>query len=68
LVSRAILDNIQLKADILAGGVLHKRDFNVIFYIRDEVAIGSTPRLRDNPLCNGNAFTGPLFYKKEVPT
>jgi hypothetical protein len=68
LVSWAILYNIRLKADLLAGGVLHKRDFNVAHPVCDEGAIGSAPRLRDNPLHNGNAFNGPFSHKKEVPT
>jgi hypothetical protein len=67
LVSPAILYNIQLKADLLAGQVLHKRDFNVTHLVCDEGSIGSASQLRDNPL-NGNAFTGPFFYEKEVPT
>jgi hypothetical protein len=61
LVSRAILYNVRLKADLLAGQVLYKRDFNVAHPDCDEGAIGSAPRLKDNPLHNGNAFTGPFF-------
>jgi hypothetical protein len=68
LVSWAILNNILLKADHLAGGVIHKRDFNVIHLISIKGAIGSAPRLRDSPLCNRNVFIGPFLYKKEVPT
>ncbi len=61
LVSQAILYNVQLKADLLAGQVLHKRDFNVAHLVCDEGAIGNAPRLRDNLLYNGNAFIGPIF-------
>ncbi len=61
LVSWAILYNVRLKADLLAGRVLHKRDFNVAHLVCDEGAVGSAPQLRDNPLHNGNAFTGPFF-------
>ncbi len=68
LVSRAILYNVRLKEDLLAGQVLHKRDFNVTHPVCDKGAIGSAPQLRDDPLYNRNAFTGLLFHKKEVPT
>ncbi len=68
LVSRAILYNVRLKANLLAGQVLHKRDFNVAHLVCDKGAIGSASRLRDNPLHNGNAFTGPFFHEKEVTT
>jgi hypothetical protein len=68
LVSWAILYNVWLKVDLLAGQVLHKRDFNVAHPVCDERAAGSAPRLRDNPLHNGNALTGPFFYEKEVTT
>jgi hypothetical protein len=68
LVSRAILYNVRLKADHLAGRVLHKRDFNVAYLVCDEGAIGSASQLRDNPLHNGNVFTGPFFHEKEVTT
>jgi hypothetical protein len=57
LVSQAILYNVRLKTDLLAGGVLHKRDFNVAHPVCDEGAIGSAPQLRDNLLHNGNLFT-----------
>ncbi len=67
LVSRDILYNVQLKADLLAGQVLHKRDFNVAHLVCDEGAFGSAPRLRDNLLHNGNAFTGPFFMKRRSP-
>jgi hypothetical protein len=60
LVSWAILYNVRLKVYLLAGRVLHKGDFNVAHLVCDKGAIGSAPRLRDNPLHNGNAFTGPL--------
>ncbi len=68
LVYRAILYNVRLKADLLAGQVLHKRDFNVTHPVCDKGAIGSAPRLRDNLLHNGNVFTGPFFHEKEVTT
>jgi hypothetical protein len=68
LVSWAILYNVQLKADLLAGRVLHKIDFNVAHLVCDKGAIGSAPQLRDNLLHNGNAFTGPFFHEKEVTT
>ncbi len=68
LVTQAVLYNVRLKADLLAGRVLHKRDFDVAHLVCYEGAIGSAPRLRDNLLHNGNAFTGPLFYEKEVAT
>jgi hypothetical protein len=68
LVSRAILYNVRLKVDLLAGLVLHKRDFNVTHPVCDKGAIGSAPQLRENPLHNGNAFTGPFFHEKEVTT
>ncbi len=68
LVSRAIFYNIQLKVDLLAGQVLHKKDFNVTHLVCDKGAVGSALQLRDNPLCNENAFIGPFFHKKEVPT
>jgi hypothetical protein len=66
--SPGILYNVRLKADLLAGQVLHKRDFNVAHLVCDEGAIGSAPLLRDNPLHNGNVFTGPFFHEKEVTT
>jgi hypothetical protein len=68
LVSRAILDNVRLKADLLAGQVLHKQDLNVAHLVCDEGAVGSAPRLRDNLFHNRNAFTGPFFHEKEVTT
>jgi hypothetical protein len=68
LVPRAILYNIRLKADLLAGQVLHKRGFNVAHLVCDEGANGSASQLRDDPLHNGNAFTGPFFHEKEVTT
>jgi hypothetical protein len=68
LVSLAILYNVRLKADLLAGQVLYKRDFNVAYPVCDKGAIGSAPRLRDNPLHNRNSFTGPFFHEKEVIT
>ncbi len=63
-----VLYNIWLKVDLLAGGVLHKRDFNVTHIICDEGAIGSAPPLRDNPLCNRYVISGPFLYKNEIPT
>ncbi len=68
LVSRVILYNVRLKANLLAGRVPYKRDFNVAHPVCGEGAIGSAPRLRDNPLHNGNAFTGPFLHEKEVIT
>jgi hypothetical protein len=68
LVSQAILYNVRLKADLLAGRVLHKRDFNVTHLVCDKGAVGSASRLRDNPLHKRNAFTGPIFHEKEVTT
>ncbi len=68
LVSQPILYNVRLKANLLAGRVLHKRNFNVAQLVCDEGAVGSAPRLRDNPLHNGNVFTGPRFHEKEVTT
>ncbi len=68
LVSWAIVYNVQLKADLLGGQILHKQDFNVAHLVCDEGAIGSAPRLRDNLLHNENAFTGPFFLEKEVTT
>ncbi len=67
LVSRAVLYDVQLKVDLLAGPVLHKRDFNVAHLVCYEGAIGSAPQLRDNPLHNGDAFTGPFFMKRRSP-
>jgi hypothetical protein len=67
LVSRAILYNAWLKAYLLAGRELHKRDFNVAHPVCDKDAIGSAPRLRDNPSYNGHAFTGPFFMKRRSP-
>jgi hypothetical protein len=61
LVSQAILYNVRLKADLLTGRVLQKRDFNVTHPVCDKDAITIAPRLRDNALHNGNAFTGPFF-------
>jgi hypothetical protein len=68
LVSRAIFYDVRLKADLLTGPVLHKRDLNVTHLICDEGAVESAPQLRDNLLHNGYAFTGPFFHEKEVPT
>jgi hypothetical protein len=68
LVPWAVVYNVRLKAYLLAGRVLHKRDFNAAHLVCDKGAIGSAPRLRDNPLHNRNAFTGPLFHEKEVST
>ena len=62
LVSWAVLYNVQLKADLHAGRVLHKRDLNVAHLVCDKGAVESAPRLRDNPLHNGNVFTGPFFH------
>jgi hypothetical protein len=59
LVSRVILYNIWLKTDLLAGGVLHKRDFNVTHLISDEGAIGSAPQLQD--------LVDPFFTKRRSP-
>jgi hypothetical protein len=67
LVSRAILKNVRLKVDLLAGQVLHKRYFNVAHLVCDKGAIGSAPQLRDNLLHNRNAFTGPFKKKKRSP-
>ncbi len=68
LVSQAILYNVRLKANLLAGQVLHKQDFNVAHPVCDEGAIGSAPQLRDNSLHNRNTFTGPFFHEKNVTT
>jgi hypothetical protein len=68
LVSPAIFYNVRLKVDLLAGRVLHKRDFNVPHLACDKGAVGSAARLRNNPLHNRNAFTGPFFHEKEVST
>ncbi len=56
LVSLAILYNVGLKVDLLAGRVFHKRDLNINHLVCDEGAVGSAPRLRDNLLCNRNVF------------
>jgi hypothetical protein len=58
---------VQLKVDLLADRVLHKRDYNVAHLVCDKGAIGSAPRLRDNQLHNGNAFTRPFFMKRRSP-
>jgi hypothetical protein len=68
LVSRAILYNVRLKRDLLAGRVLQEKDFNVTHPVCDEGVVGSAPGLRDNPLHNRNAFTRPFFHEKEVPS
>ena len=68
LVSQAVLYDVRLKANLLAGQVLHKRDFNVTHPVCDEGTVGSAPGLRDNPHHNENAFTGPFFHEKEVAT
>ncbi len=68
LFSRAVLYNVRLKADLLADQVLHKRDFNVAHLVCYKGAIRSAPRLRDKPLHNGDAFTGPFFHETEVTT
>ena len=52
---------------LLAGRVLHKRDLNVAHLVCDKGAIRSAPRLRDNLLHNGNAFTGLIFGKRRSP-
>ena len=67
MVSQALLYDVQLKADLLDSRVLNKRDFNVAHPVCDEGAVGSAPRLRDNPLHNENAFTGPFFIKRRSP-
>jgi hypothetical protein len=54
-------------ANLLAGQLLHKRDFNVAHLVCDKGAIRIAPRLRDNLLHNGNAFTGPFFIKRRSP-
>jgi hypothetical protein len=59
LVSRAILYNVRLKADLLAGQVFYKRGFNVTHLVNDESA--------DILFCNRNALTGPFFHKKGGP-
>jgi hypothetical protein len=41
--------------------LFHKGDFNVTYLICVKGAIGGAPRLRDIPLHNGHAFTGPFF-------
>jgi hypothetical protein len=61
LVSWAVLYNVRLKANLIAGQVLHKREFNVAHPVCDKGAIRSAPQLRDNPLHNRNAFNGPFF-------
>jgi hypothetical protein len=63
-----VLGLLGYTADLLADRVLHKRDFNVAHLVCDKGVVGSAPQLRDNPLHNGNAFTGPFFHEKEVPT
>jgi hypothetical protein len=68
VVTRVILKDTQLKADLLAGRILHKGDFNVTHLVPIKGAVGSAPRLRDSPLHNKNVLNGPFFYKKEVPT
>ncbi len=40
---------------------------HVAHIVCDKSAIGSAPRLRDNPLHNWNAFTGPFFMKRRSP-
>jgi hypothetical protein len=64
----AVLNNVRLKVYLFAGRVFHKGDFNVAHLICDKGAVGSAPRLRDIPLHNGYAFTGPFFPEKEVTT
>jgi hypothetical protein len=64
LFSQAVLNNVHLKAYLFAGRVFHKGDLNVAHLVCDKGAIGSAPRLRDNLLHNGNAFTGPFFMKR----
>jgi hypothetical protein len=66
-IGACIFYNVWLKADLLPGQVLHKRDFNVTHPVCDKGAIGSAPRLRDNPSYNGHAFTGPFFMKRRSP-
>jgi hypothetical protein len=68
LSPRVILNNIPLKANLLAGGIFHKGDFNVSHPVSINGAIGSAPQLRDSPLHNGDVFGEPFLYKKEVPT
>ncbi len=40
---QAVLDNIQLKAYLFAGRVLHERDVNVAHLVCYKGAIGSAP-------------------------
>ncbi len=70
LYPQVLLHNVQLKANLLAGGILHKGDFNVPHLVSIKGAIGSAPQLRDSllHLHNGNVLNGPFLYKKEVPT
>ncbi len=68
LSPQVILNNIQLKVNLLAGGVFHKEEFNVTHLVSIKGAVGIAPQLRDSPLQNRNVFNGPFFYKKKVST
>jgi hypothetical protein len=65
---RVILNNIRLKANLLAGSLFQNGDFNTTHLVSIKGAIGSAPQLRDGSLHNGNVFDGPFLYKEEVPT
>jgi hypothetical protein len=68
LFPQVILNNIRLKANLLAGGIFHKGDLNINHLVSIKGAIGSAPRLRDSPLHNGKVCELPSLYKKEVPS
>ncbi len=68
LVSWAILYNFWLKADLLAGQVLHKRDFNITHPVCDEGAIGSAPRLWGTTrFTTEMRLLDPFFIKRRSP-
>ncbi len=67
MVSRAILYNVRLKADLLDCQVLHKSESNVAHLVCDKGAIGSAPQLRDNLFHNRNEFNGTFFIKRRSP-
>jgi hypothetical protein len=52
-----LLHNIGLKANLLAGRVSHKEDFNVAHLVSIKGAAGSVPQLRESPLHYRNVFT-----------
>ena len=63
-----ILYNVRCKMHLFVAREIHKGYFDVTHLVRDNGAVGSTPRLWSSPPNNQDAFRSSFFNKKEVIT